>query len=101
MTDLQVNQMQISAEDKRFYLFVAIVFFLVIGALMMLFSVTFIKDMQTLRTVPDALWNFLCGTPTDNEIALPLLLTIGIVSFGVSGGLQIWRWRLNRIGSRP
>lgn len=83
-------------DDKQFFLLIAMVFFGVIGGLMFLFSVTFIRDIQTLRAVPDALWNFLCGTPTDNNIALPLLLTIGIVCVGISAGLQVWRWRISQ-----
>lgn len=82
-------------ENKRFYILAGMIFFVVIGAIMLLFAVTFINDMQTLRNVPDALWNFICGTPTDNNVTLPLLLTISIVCFGVSVGLQIWRIRLN------
>ncbi|MEL6525365.1 MAG: hypothetical protein AAFQ07_06600 [Chloroflexota bacterium] len=85
-----------SIEEKRFYLLVAEVFFGVISGLMFVFATTFIRDMRTLRNVPDALWNFLCGTPTDNNVTLPLLLTIGIVLLGVTISLEIWRWRLTK-----
>ncbi|MGB7342166.1 MAG: hypothetical protein WBC91_24935 [Phototrophicaceae bacterium] len=92
----QTQMDEIFAEDKQFFLLVAMTFFGVIAGLMFLFAATFIKDLQTLRAVPDALWNFLCGTPSDNNITLPLLLTIGIVCTGISGGLQVWRWRISQ-----
>lgn len=83
-------------DETPFYLLVGTVFFGVIALLMFIFAATFVRDMQTLRAVPDALWNFLCGTPTDNAIALPLLLTIGIACVIVSIGLQGWRWWITR-----
>lgn len=86
--------MTIEIENKRFWLLIVEIFLGVIGGLMLMFSATFVRDLQTLRNVPDALWNFLCGTPTDSNIILPLLLTIAIVCFGVIGALEIWRWRL-------
>ncbi|MEM9950888.1 MAG: hypothetical protein AAF846_04765 [Chloroflexota bacterium] len=98
MTVLPSRDDNTSSEEQQFYLLVASVFFAVISGLMFLFAMTFIRDLQTLRSVPDALWNFLCGTPTDNQIALPLLLTIGIVTIGLSGVLQIWRLKLVRRG---
>ncbi|MGJ3240993.1 MAG: hypothetical protein ACFE0Q_19950 [Anaerolineae bacterium] len=96
METVPSNDTYNTLEERRFYLLVAMVFFLMIGVLMLVFAMTFIHDLQTLRSVPDALWNFLCGTPTNNEFALPLLLTIGIVSFGIGGVLSIWRARLGR-----
>lgn len=96
MTTMQVNETIQSNEDKRFLILVAIIFLLVVAGMMLVFAATFIKDVATLRNVPDALWNFLCGTPTDNNVTLPLLLTIAIVCFGVSVGLQVWRWQLGR-----
>ncbi|GAB5491889.1 MAG: hypothetical protein Phog2KO_21040 [Phototrophicaceae bacterium] len=100
MTSLNVNDTHQGNENKRFYILVAMIFFIVIGGIMLLFAVTFINDMQTLRNVPDALWNFICGTPIDNNVTLPLLLTIAIVCFGISAGLQIWRVRLNFVDKK-
>lgn len=87
-------QDSLPSSEKRFYLMIAIIFFIVFGSLMLMFAFTFIKDLETLRSTPDAIWNFLCGTPTDNDISLPMLLTIAITSFTVSVGLGIWHWRI-------
>ena len=96
MTSISPTEISATIEEKRFYLLVTMVFFTVMSSLMFLFAATLIRDLQTLRAVPDALWNFLCGTPTDNQIALPLLLTIGIVSVGISFALFIWRLKLGK-----
>lgn len=96
MTTLPSTNTSPSIENRRFYLLVAEVFFGITSGLMFVFAVTFIRDIQTLRNVPDALWNFLCGTPTDNNVTLPLLLTIGIVLLGITISLEIWRWRLTK-----
>lgn len=94
MMTLETTESDISNENKRFFILASMVFFVVIGFIMLLFSVTFIKDLETLRNVPDALWNFICGKPNENEFTLPLLLTISILCFGISAVLQIWRIRL-------
>ena len=95
MTTSKVSDNHSINENRRFFILTAIIFFVVIGAIMLLFAMTFINDMQTLRNVPDALWNFICGTPTDNNITWPLLLTLAILCFCISAGLQVWRLRLS------
>jgi hypothetical protein len=87
-----------SIYETEFLLLIGIVFLVVIGMLMAMFSVTYIQDMSTLRNVPDILWDFTCGRPTEAGTTLPLLLTISIVCFLVSGVLSGWRWWIKKAG---
>lgn len=47
------------------------------SAMMFLMSIAYIKDLETLKSTPEAVWLFVCGVPTDNPIILPILLLIG------------------------
>lgn len=85
-----------SSVDLPFLLTVVMVFMGVVGMFMLLFSLTYINDLQTLRSVPDLIWNFACGQPMENGIILPLLLTLSIVSFLTGGVLFGVRWWLLR-----
>jgi hypothetical protein len=70
-----------------------IIFLIATGITLLLFSVAYIRDLQTLRNVPDAIWDALCGRPTDDGITLPLLLTSSTLMFITAGGLAVWqRW---------
>lgn len=81
------------AAERDFLLSMAIVFMLVMGLMMLMFSLAYLKDLQTLRELPDMVWSFVCGRPVENGIALPLLLTLSLVSFLGSGLMYaIKRW---------
>ncbi|MCC6613923.1 MAG: SCO family protein [Anaerolineae bacterium] len=65
------------------------------GGVLLLLSVFYVRDIQTLRDLPDVLWSFICGIPVENGATLPLLIMLALVSF-VGAGLA-WGWqRLNR-----
>jgi hypothetical protein len=68
-----------------------IVFLIATGATLLLFSVAYIRDLETLRNVPSAIWDALCGRPTDDGITLPLLLTMSSLMFIAAGGLAVWQ----------
>lgn len=83
--------------DLPFILTIAMVFLLVIGVMMLLFSFTYIQDLETLRNVPNLVWNFACGQPIESGVTLPLLLTLTILSFLTTGVLfGVQRWLLRR-----
>ena len=82
--------------ELEFWLLLGMVFLIVMGVLMAIFSLTYIHDLATLRNVPDLIWNFACGKPLEGETSLPLLLTLSIVSFGGSVALGGWRWWIQR-----
>lgn len=86
-----------SGFELEFTLLLGMVFLIVVGVFSLMFSFTYIRDLATLQNVPDILWDFACGRPVDNGIALPLLLTISIVSFLGTGILFGWRkWILRQ-----
>jgi hypothetical protein len=58
-----------------------------IAALLMGFGVTllfisgaYIQDIETLQRVPESVWLFVCGVPTQDPTILPLLVTSAIVA---------------------
>jgi hypothetical protein len=72
---------------------IAIAFLITTGVTLLAFSLAYIQDLETLRSVPGAVWDAICGRPTDNGLTLPLLLTSSTLSFLIAGGLFIWnRW---------
>lgn len=82
-----------SAVDAGFVYTLIIVMLVVFGAFTLLSSLFYIKDITTLRNVPNLVWDFICGQPIDSEITLPLLLTISMVMFMASGIVYAWkRW---------
>lgn len=83
-------------DDIRFMLLVAIAFLLTIGVVFALFGTAYIQDMETLRNLPNLIWSFACGQPVENNVTLPLLFSVSIVSFLGSGILAGWRWWLKR-----
>lgn len=68
-----------------------VIFLVATGITLLLFSVAYIRDLQTLRSVPDAIWDALCGRPTDDGITLPLLLTSSTLMFIMAAGLAVWQ----------
>jgi hypothetical protein len=66
------------------------VMLLSMGVMMLAFGAAYIKDLETLRSVPGAIWSAVCGKPSENGIAVPLLLTIGVLFLLSAGGLQAW-----------
>jgi Na+/H+ antiporter NhaA len=94
-TNQQVTDTQISTEELKLGLLIGIAFSITIGVVLSIFSVTYLRDLETLRNVPDAIWSFVCGKPVEGGITLPLLLTLTVMSFLSSGLLAIWHWRIN------
>ncbi len=82
--------------DAPFLLLLAMVFVGMAGIFIGLFSLTYIQDLQTLRNVPDILWDFTCGRPNAAGATLPFMLTLTIISFvsvGVMHGIRRWLLR--------
>jgi len=65
-------------------------FLLATGITLLGFSLAYAKDMETLRTVPNAIWDALCGRPSDAGFTLPFLLTVATLSLIGAGVLGIW-----------
>jgi hypothetical protein len=52
-------------------------------------SGAYVQDIALLREVPQAVWLFVCGVPTDNAMVLPLLIGFGIIALLTGGTLVI------------
>lgn len=69
----------------------AIFFLLSTGITLIVFGAAYIKDLQTLKAVPNALWDAICGKPNPDGITLPLLLAVGTTALLLALGLSIWQ----------
>lgn len=67
------------------------IFLATTGFTLLVFSLAYAKDLETLRTVPNAIWSAICGVPTENGITLPLLMTMSTLSFMGVGVIQLWK----------
>lgn len=88
--------------DGRDYgLWLVTVLLLSMGGMLLLFSTAYIKDLNTLAAVPDAIWDAICGRPNPEGMTLPILLTATTLSFICAGGVYIWKQlRLRRLAKR-
>lgn len=59
------------------------------GVTMLIMSAFYIEDLEMLRQLPEAVWLFICGVPSENPIVLPLLITVGVGSILISAGLFV------------
>jgi hypothetical protein len=85
-------------DGRDFSLQLISVMLLSMAVMLAIFSSAYIRDLETLRTVPDAIWDAICGRPDPDGIALPLLLTGTTLCLMASGGVYVWmRIRLNRL----
>lgn len=89
-----------TSSDQDFMLTLAMVFLLTMGVMMLIFSSAYLRDLQTLREVPDAIWSAICGQPVEGGIALPLLFTVGTLSFFGSALIFAYQ-RLRRHLQKP
>jgi hypothetical protein len=82
--------------DTGFLYLVGAIMLLTIGGTLLLISLAYVKDLDTLKNVPGAIWNFVCGRPTPDGPTLPLLLTMSTLAIVIGGGLLVW----NRLRQR-
>ncbi len=72
-----------------------LVFLLTAGITLLGVTALYIRDLETLATLPGLVWNFLCGQPNQGGVTLPALTLATLITFGAA--LAIYgRWRLNR-----
>lgn len=62
------------------------------GFTMLLLSGAYVQDINLLRRVPEAVWQFVCGIPPDNEMVLPMLLAVSLVTLLIGIGLFLFGW---------
>ncbi|MEM6280865.1 MAG: hypothetical protein AAF787_01625 [Chloroflexota bacterium] len=82
--------------DGRDYMYQLIsVMLLAMAATLGIFSAAYIRDLETLRTVPDAIWDAICGRPDPDSLTLPLLLTFATMC--LLGGVGVYIYRRVRL----
>lgn len=65
------------------------------GVTMLLFSMAYARDVQTILRAPELIWDFICGRPDPGGPVLPLMLTVGTLA--LLGGVVVTGWtRLRR-----
>ena len=62
------------------------------GFTMLLLSGAYVQDLNLLRQVPEAVWLFVCGIPPDNEMVLPMLLAVSLLTLLIGIGLLLFGW---------
>lgn len=58
------------------------------GATLLLISAAYVRDLETLQRVPEAIWLFVCGVPTSDPMTLPLMLGFSVVAL-IAGSVLI------------
>lgn len=59
------------------------------GLVMLVFCLAYTRDLATLVNAPFAVWNALCGVPTDDPLNLAILLTTSLMAVVVSVGMLL------------
>jgi hypothetical protein len=60
------------------------------GITVLIMSSAYIRDLELLRQVPESIWLFVCGVPTDNDMTLPLLISSGVLTALVGVGIIVF-----------
>lgn len=47
------------------------------GGMLLLVSLAYVQDLAALQKTPEAVWLFICGTPTQDPLLFPLLIASG------------------------
>jgi hypothetical protein len=72
-------------------------FLLSSGVMLLVFTSAYVKDIETLRRLPNEIWNAICGRPSDAGAVLPLLLTFASLTLFGGAGILAWQrfsaWR--------
>jgi hypothetical protein len=63
------------------------------GVTMLFFTALYVKDLQTLAQLPELVWYFICGRPSDDGVVLPMLVLLTTAAFMIAGGL----WGVRRL----
>lgn len=87
----------VPSDDMDYYYSLGTIFLLTIGITLAGFSIAYARDLNTLRTVPDAIWSAICGKPADDGITLPLVVTLSVLSLLGSGVLHVWKQLRHRL----
>lgn len=76
--------------DSTFGMTLVLVLLISFGVTMFVFSLIYVRDLRTLQEIPDLVWAFVCGTPKDDNVTLPILVLLSACSFAAAIG--VWGW---------
>lgn len=57
------------------------------GVTLLGISAAYVRDLETLQRIPESVWLFVCGVPTEDPVVLPLMITLSIVAMVLAGGV--------------
>ncbi|MBL8133372.1 MAG: hypothetical protein JNL42_16045 [Anaerolineae bacterium] len=66
------------------------------GLTLLVFTFFYVRDLRLLREIPEAVWAFICGTPREDGIVLPVLVLTSTLSLLSAAGIWGWRWSRRR-----
>ena len=82
--------------DMPFLFSLAAVFAVIVGIVLLVFSLAYVDDIETLKNAPDLIWAFVCGRPENANVLVPLVMTLSMLSLVTSAVLFIFSRYLRR-----
>lgn len=83
--------------EPAFIRLLTIIMLFTVGVMLFLFSLALLEDLATLSKAPELVWAFICGAPSDEGPALPLMLTLTTLAIGGGIALSGWHvWKLRQ-----
>jgi len=92
MAEVHKQQASTDGLEPEFIRILIIVVLVTMGVMLFLFSLALMKDLQTLQRAPELVWAFICGVPSEDGPALPLLLTLSTLS--ILGAILVTIWHI-------
>ena len=97
MSDVVQKTTESDGLEPEFIRLLTIIMLFTVGTMLFFFSFALMEDLSTLRQAPDLVWAFICGAPSPDGPALPLMLTITTLIFASGIGLTGWHiWSLRK-----
>lgn len=95
MSNVIEQKSTVDGLEPEFIRLLAIIMLFTVGVMLFLFSLALLEDLQTLSKAPELVWAFICGAPSDEGPALPLMLTLTTLALGGGVVASIWHfWKL-------
>lgn len=91
----QDSSVEVGAVSASMIALAAVALLVSFGVTMLLFSMAYARDVQTILRAPELIWDFICGRPDPGGPALPLMLTLGTLALIGSAIVVVWA-RLRR-----
>ncbi len=94
MTEVVQHSTEMDGLEPELIRLLTIVMLFTLGIMLFLFSLALMEDLSTLSQAPELVWAFICGAPSADGPALPLMLTLATLSIGSGVGVTGWHiWK--------